>query len=387
MIETLGKLSTVFLTVISRCKLYGSEHPFVIRAGLEFIRVFENIISEKKEFKLMFSGDNVILNGCVLPQGKESIEILARKISSCGIGFLEIKDGLKIEEFLAFCKGISNYPKEKIRSEKNILIGETHFKPKFSRENIEDMSIKEYKGNLESDVPDEVKELEILHKHIKEHFEVKAKNFESITLSFLKNFSKKSNIFLNMANLKEHHKYTYLHSANVSNLVIAIGMALGVDKKEVFQFGLSALLHDLGKTFIPENILNKPSRLTPEEWDIVKKHPVEGARLLVKQKNLPPLTSVVAFEHHIHFNGMGGYPKCKPPRKPCAVSQLISICDCFDALFAKRSYHNRYDILEALSIIQDSSGSLYNPYLVDIFSKFINISIEDIEGEVNILKN
>lgn len=384
MIETIGKLSTLFLTTISRCKLYGIEHPFARRAGIEFIRVFENTISETRVFKLILKEDNVILNGYILSQGKESINILARKFSFCGIGFLEIKDGLNIDEFLNFCKEISSYPKEKIKSKEHISLGEIHFQPKFSRENIEDMSIKEYKGNLESDVPDEVKELEILHQHIKEHFEVKAKNFESITLSFLQNFSKKSNIFLNMANLKEHHKYTYLHSANVSNLVIAIGMALGVDKKEVFQFGLSALLHDLGKTFIPESILSKPSRLTPEEWDIVKKHPVEGARLLVKQKNLPPLAAVVAFEHHMHFNGMAGYPKCVPPRKPCAVSQLVSICDCFDALFAKRSYHNKYDILEALSIIQDSSGSLYNPYLVDIFSKFITLSIEDTEGDVKI---
>jgi len=385
MITSIEKLSTLFLTTISRCKLYGKDHPFTRKAGIEFVNFFKNIILELKIFKLILNKDNLILNESFLPTGQGPISILARKISSCGIGFLEIKDGLDLEEFLDFCKEVSNYPKEKIKSKSHISLGEIHFKPEFSKENIEDISIKEYKGNMEGSTPEEIKELEILHQHIKEHFEVKVQNFEYITLSFLKNFTRKSNIFLNLANLKEHHKYTYLHSANVSNLVIGVGMALGLNKKDVFQFGLSALLHDLGKIFIPEKILSKPSKLTQEEWDIVKKHPIEGARLLIKQKNLPPACSVVAFEHHIHFDGVGGYPKCKPPRKPCALSQLISICDCFDALFAKRSYHSRYDILEALSIIQDSSGSLYNPYLVDIFSKFINISIEESSGDVSLM--
>lgn len=377
MISELEKLCTLLLTCISRCKLYGEEHQFSRKAGIEFIMNFEKTISENPVFKLILTNDSLIFNGQTIPPTSGASYILAKKFSSCGIGFMELKKGLNIEELMDFCKEVSNYPRQKIKAKNHIILGEIHFVPKYFEESIEDLSIREHKGNAEGDVREEVKELELLHRHIKEHFEVKVKNFEYITLSFLKNFARKANIFLNIANLKEHHKYTYLHAANVSNLVIGIGMALGIDKKEVYHFGLAALLHDVGKIFISENILSKPSKLTQEEWEIVKRHPVEGARLLIKQKNVPPVCPVVAFEHHIHFNGLRGYPKCNPPRKPSALSQLISICDCFDALFAKRSYHNRYDILNALSIIQDSAGSIYNPYLVDIFSKFINLSIEE----------
>lgn len=377
MIKNIEKLGTLFLNTISRIRLYGMDHPFTRKSAMEFVKLFEEIISDYKVFKFIISGDSIVFNDQVLPQDFISSYIFARKLTSCGIGFLEIKEGLSIDEFLNFCKEIAHYPKEKILTKSHISIGEVHFTKILFKENIEDLSIKEYKGDLEEEVKDEVKELELLHRHIKEHFEVKVKNFEYLALSFLKNFAKKSNILFNVANIKQHHKYTYLHSANVSNLVIGIGMALGLDKKDVFQFGLAALLHDLGKMFVPESILSKKSSLTEEEWEVVKRHPIEGSRLLLKQRNIPPIAVVVSFEHHIHFNGIGGYPKCNPPRKPCAVSQLVSIADCFDALFAIRSYHNRYDILSALEIVQDCSGSLYNPYLVDLFSKFINISIEE----------
>lgn len=382
MIKNIEALGTLLLTTISRCRLYGIEHPFTKKSGMEFVKLFESFIAENKTFKLIISGDSIVLNDQIIQPGLGIIFVLGKKISSLGIGFLELKYGLNIEEFLNFCKEVAYCPKEKITAKPHILIGEIHFRTKLLKESLEDLSIKEYKGNSEAEVRDEVKELELLHRHAKDHFEVKVKNFEYITLSFLNNFAKRSNIFLNVANMKEHHKYTYLHSSNVSNLVIGIGMALGLDKKEVFQFGLSALLHDLGKMFVPENILSKPGRLTPEEWEIVKRHPIEGSRLLMKQKNMSQIHVVVAFEHHIHFNGMGGYPKCNPPRKPCAISQLVSIADCFDALFAKRSYHNRFDILSAMEIILDSSGSMYHPYLVDIFNKFINLSLENNEGDV-----
>lgn len=382
MIANLEKICTLFLTTISRCKLYGMEHQFTKKSAFEFIKSFESSISEVHSFKIIIGRDSVIFNEQVIPPSQGAIYAFARKLSSCGIGFIEIKKDLNIEEFLELCKEIASYPREKIKAKKNLDLGEIHYAPNHLQETLEDLSIKEYKGNIDGEVKDEVKELELLHRHIKEHFEVKVKNFEYITLSFIKNFAKKSNIFFNIANLKEHHKYTYLHSANVSNLVIGLGMALGLDKKDVFQYGLAALLHDLGKMFISESILSKPTRLNQEEWDLVKKHPIEGARLLAKQKDMPAITVVVAFEHHIHFNGLGGYPKCTPPRKPCAVSQLISISDCFDALFAKRSYHSRYDILNALSIVQDSAGSLYDPYLIDIFSKFINLSIEEGGGKI-----
>lgn len=172
MIKNIEKLGTLFLTTISRIRLYGMEHPFTKKSGMEFVKLFEEIISEHKIFKFIISGDSVVFNDQVLSEEFISSYMFPRKLTSCGIGFLEIKEGLSIEEFLNFCKEIAHYPKEKILKKSHISIGEVHFTKKLFKENIEDLSIKEYKGDLEEEVKDEVKELELLHRHVKEHFEV-----------------------------------------------------------------------------------------------------------------------------------------------------------------------------------------------------------------------
>ncbi len=370
------KFCTLFLTSISRTKLYGTEHNFTKKSANEFLKIFEREAGIKGKVEMIISDEIVTFNGIQIQLALGSPHTLSKKLSERGIGFLEMRAGLGMEEFLDFCRQLAGGQKERVKNSKNISLGLSRVSPKSFNEQLEAIRVMETLGEKEEELKDEIREMEILHKHMKEHMEVKVQNFEQIALLFLKKFSRQSNLFLNLANIKQHHKYTFFHSANVTNIVIGMGIALGLDKKEVFQMGLSALLHDVGKMFIPSEILNKKEKLTAGEWEVIKSHPYEGARFLLKQKNMGNLPVVVAFEHHIHYTGLGGYPTCKPPRKPCNASQLVSIADCFDALFSIRSYHEKYDILSALEIIQDSAGSIYNPWLVDLFSKYITLNIE-----------
>jgi len=141
--------------------------------------------------------------------------------------------------------------------------------------------------------------------------------------------------------------------------------------------GVAALLHDIGKNFVPEGILNKPAKLTDEEWKVIRLHPVEGARILLRQSDVSHLAVVVAYEHHMHFGGSGGYPRST--KRPSLQSQLVAVADTFDALFGKRSYHRRYDVVEALEVLQADAGTVYNPELVDEFCRYVTTSLEEAE--------
>ena len=118
---------------------------------------------------------------------------------------------------------------------------------------------------------------------------------------------------------------------------MAAGEALGLNAQFVHDIGLAALLHDIGKLRVPHDVLNSPGRLTDVQLAMMKKHPEDGARLLMATPRVPNLAVIVAFEHHLDANG-GGYPAVPPTWKIHLASALTHIVDVYDALRSDRPY-------------------------------------------------
>jgi len=347
------------------------------------MNLLEKLLSEHGQLKLIVQEDLLYVNDQSFPLGFGSLFSLARRMSDKKIGFLEFTPGITREEVLAFCTQLADPRGGKVQSQTRLKLGEIQIAPKELHSQLEAMRVMDASGDRTDAVSKEVSDLEILYKRVREHMEVKLKNFDEVVLSFLSRFARQANPFIHLGEIRHHNKYTYLHSSNVANLAIGFGLGLGLKGKDLYHLGIAALLHDVGKQFVPVTILNKPSRLNEEEWNIIRRHPIEGSRFLMKQKNVNHLAVVVSFEHHLHYNGLGGYPVCKPPRRPSIPSQLIAIADSFDALFCFRSYHEKYDIMTALEIIHNDRGSIYDPWLVDVFTRYITMNLEE-EGLPNL---
>lgn len=154
--------------------------------------------------------------------------------------------------------------------------------------------------------------------------------------------------------IKEHDEYTYVHCVNVSVMSVAIGAALGLPRPVLANLGVAALLHDLGKISVTPEILNKPGRLTREEWDEVQRHPLEGVKMMARMSGLSTLmldTMRVSYEHHMNVDGTG-YPKPQEGEQMGALSRVVAVADVFDALTAHRAYRHRpFTGYEALSIL------------------------------------
>ncbi len=166
--------------------------------------------------------------------------------------------------------------------------------------------------------------------------------------------------------LKEFDQYTTTHSINVSVLTMALGEFLGLGPGAVRSFGLSGLLHDLGKVRIPREILTKPGRLTPEERAVVEAHPVDGARMILEGTEPLDLAATVAYEHHLCHDGRG-YPKLHYARESHYASRLVHVCDVYDALRTRRPYRDAWTSGEALEYIRARSGSEFDPVLAAAF--------------------
>src|SRR3989454_3862297 len=170
--------------------------------------------------------------------------------------------------------------------------------------------------------------------------------------------------------IKNHDEYTFQHCVNVSILSISLGQRLGLNKKMLGELGVSAILHDLGKATIPGWVLNKPGKLTAEEWKLMTDHPVQGVKMISKLRGLNELAlraMIVAFEHHLNIDG-SGYPKLGDHLAMSLFSRIVAIADCFDAMTAHRSYRKSpFTPYEALHHMLVANREKFDPLLIKAF--------------------
>jgi len=173
-------------------------------------------------------------------------------------------------------------------------------------------------------------------------------------------------IVMPLLQLKEFDQYTTAHSLNVSVLSMALAESLGYGPKQVRAVGVAGLLHDIGKVSIPIEVLTKPGKLSDEERQLMNRHPVEGAKIILQSGDEMELAAVVAYEHHIMLNG-GGYPTLHYKRPCGAASRLVHVCDVYDALCTRRPYREAWTSEKAVSYLESLSGQEFDPDIVATF--------------------
>jgi putative nucleotidyltransferase with HDIG domain len=159
---------------------------------------------------------------------------------------------------------------------------------------------------------------------------------------------------------------------NVSILTMAQARAVGIDGKLLREFGMSALMHDIGKVRTPKEILNKPDKLTDEEFVIMRRHVVDGAEILRRTPEMPILAPVVAFEHHLRLDG-SGYPFTVKRGSLNLGSMLCAIADVYDAMRSQRTYQGAFPTDRILAVLQKNEGAQLDKHLVRRFTQLLGI--------------
>jgi HD-GYP domain-containing protein (c-di-GMP phosphodiesterase class II) len=171
--------------------------------------------------------------------------------------------------------------------------------------------------------------------------------------------------------LKSHDEYTFVHSVNVSLLVLAQARGFGFEGPLLHAIGVAALLHDVGKLRVPLDVLNKAGKLSGDEWTTMASHAELGAWELGALANSAPLSILVAFEHHLRFDGEPNYPVVRVSRAPTLASQLTAIADVYDAICTVRPYRRALSQAAALDVLRSRSGTFHDPYLVGQFCQLV----------------
>jgi putative nucleotidyltransferase with HDIG domain len=174
---------------------------------------------------------------------------------------------------------------------------------------------------------------------------------------------------LALTTLKRHDNYTFTHMVNVAALSMAMARSLDLEGPMLREFGFAALMHDIGKVYTPLEILDKPDKLTDEEYKIIKRHVIDGAHVLRRTPETPALAPVVAFEHHLKQD-LSGYPENVGARTLNLCTMVVSVCDVFDALRSNRAYRAGLATDRIKHIMGHQDSAAFNKTLL---RRFVNL--------------
>jgi putative nucleotidyltransferase with HDIG domain len=172
--------------------------------------------------------------------------------------------------------------------------------------------------------------------------------------------------------MRNYDNYTFTHMVNVSILTMGQARALGIEGRLLREFGLSALMHDIGKVRTPKVILNKPDKLTDDEFTIMRRHTVDGAEILRRTPEMPILAPIVAFEHHLRMDGTG-YPFQAKRQTLNLGTTLCGISDVYDAMRSQRSYQQALPSDRIIAVLQKNDGTQFDQHLVRRFVQLLGI--------------
>ena len=179
----------------------------------------------------------------------------------------------------------------------------------------------------------------------------------SITDDLMDAIFKNNAVAIDISALKTSDEYTFKHSVDVATIAMIVGKSLGLSKNEIYEIGVAGLLHDVGKTKVPDEILNKPGKLDDDEFTIMKNHSLYGYRMIEHNEDLSLQVKLAVLQHHEKING-SGYPIGAVKEQISPFAKILSVSDIYDALVTDRPYKAAFSQRDAVEMIMSMTSEL-----------------------------
>ena len=201
---------------------------------------------------------------------------------------------------------------------------------------------------------------------------VDAKGVGQLVADIADSVTRNASALISLARLKTADDYTYMHSVAVCAMMIALARQLALSEADVQAAGVAGLLHDIGKALLPMDLLNKPGKLTPAEFLIVKTHPMLGFQLLSDSKSPDPMALEVCLQHHEKADG-SGYPKGLKGTEISLYAKMGAVCDVYDAITSNRPYKAGWDPAESMRQMGLWAEGHFDPAVFQAFARSLGI--------------
>lgn len=356
------------LSAVAAAGLYGTDHQQVVRlTELSYTSLCQSL-SIRPDISMLEVDNELIIDNEPLPFSMV-FSRYAQYLKENNIGHLRFLAGVTRSELNRFIAALSHQQGIiELGSSEHIRVGRVEIPelgdnaaagPGNSGSGAKNRTLKELPAL-------ELERLTEVFEAVRRKERLKPSGIAATVCELVEAFKREGEAILVLAALREQSEYNFTHAANVCILTMAQATSLGIEGKLLNDIGIAAMLHDVGKMFIPDEILTKEGKLTEDEFALMKMHPVKGGRYLLETSGVPRLAAIVAYEHHIRDN-LSGYPAAPPGWKLNVASQMTAIADLFDAMRTRRSYQEPHDPHFIANLLLSKSGAEFNPLLVRNF--------------------
>lgn len=364
-------------------QLYPLENQAVINALAELHAIAQDLLAAEEQLTVRFVGDFFFINDLRLRidlQSYATYGAVGRALSRHGIGELEVFRGVDGPEWTALLSLVNTEP---VAADPfgGFLerLGRTavlHLAVGPDRESEPDLRDNEARRVAKRAYAQTVAVAREVMTGLRMGKGVSLRPVKRAVQSIVDQVLSNEASIVGLTNLRDYDEYTFTHSVNVCIFSVALGKKLGLNKHQLYELGLGALLHDVGKVRMPVDLINKPGALTEAEFAILKEHPAEGLLQLFDMRGLAELplrAMLMAYEHHMKLD-QTGYPVSVRPRQPTLFSRIVAIADGFDAATSKRSYQSQpWPADKVLREMRDNPGRGFDPLLVKAFISMTGI--------------
>jgi len=350
-------------------QLYSRGHPLIARNLEGLGRAIAALHDLMPSIVIGLVGDEVIVDD--LPVGSGAgLTTLIRRLRAIGIERIAIDRGVQSDEVSALADFVASAPPDQASAESfpalpHIRVGRVTLGERIDGGTADMAAFRRM-------YQDAVRSAEALWDSAKTEEQPDATVARTMVDGLAESVSQNRNALMALTALREYDNYTFTHMVNVSILTMAQARALGVDGALLREFGLAALMHDIGKVKTPLDILNKAGALTAEEFAIMRRHTVDGAEILRSTPDVPTLAPIVAFEHHLRLDG-SGYPETVQRRSLNLGTMLCSIADVYDAMRSQRAYQQASPTDRILEVMRRNDGRQFDQHLVRRFSQLVGV--------------
>jgi HD-GYP domain-containing protein (c-di-GMP phosphodiesterase class II) len=377
----------VLYTAFRSLKLYPLENAQVQKALDELFLGTQQLVSVEKEVEIRIQGEFIFVNSTRLRLDLDnyaSFSHILGVLRQCGIGAVRIDEGVDRRQLQIFVSLLLTYAAREANPDKVFQLGQQLVDGGVTFVTVEPPL------ETEEDTADAERQKEAAKRTYAQSVAVTKEVINSIRMGRTANVKRVKRAvqaivdqvlnneasLVGLTTLRDYDEYTFTHSVNVSIFSVALGRKLGLTKLQLFDLGMAALFHDVGKSRVPLEVLNKEGGLSDEEWRILQAHPWLGVLTLFGLRGygeIPYRGMVVAYEHHMKTD-LTGYPKSLRSRELSIYSKIVAVADGFDAATSRRVYQTvPIQPDQVLKEMWENPRRGYDPIVVKAFINLIGI--------------
>ncbi len=377
--KKIERLIRVLASAIHVRTLYGQDHKITKQTIDAFHSTLQDIFQDHKEITIGVIGDEIAFEEEPFYEMSKQMTGFIDQLKKLKAEKLSFSRGIEKDEISSFVEILSqkaeNYEDEKLLAEafysakiRNIVFGKIGLKTdeeKRAVEKAEDIIKANYQSGIDF--------LEKTYEDVKNNRPIDIKSARQLANSIIRTLLKDKSLLLILTSTKSHDESTFVHDINVAIFTLLQAESLGLEQTYLHDIGTAALLHDSGKLSISTDILRKKGALTNSEKQIMSKHPINGAKILLETPGISTVAAIGAFEHHLWYDGSGGYPN-KAFKKPCnIIGMMVAIADCYDAIRSRRYYRDEMAPEKTYEDMMKLAGKQFHPDLIRNFFNIVGI--------------